>query len=617
MPVDLRDDILLKVEKPARYTGNEWNMVRKNPKEVKIRFAFCFPDVYEVGMSHLGMKILYHLLNERKDTYCERVFAPWTDMENKMRENNIPLFALESRDPVARFDFVGFTLQYEMSYTNIINMLDLAGIPIYSSQRGREHPFVCAGGPCACNPEPLADIMDFFILGEGEEVIGEVLDVYAQWKGSGAHREDFLNRIINIEGVYVPAFYKVEYNPDGTVAAVSPKKEDYPSKIRKRIIRDLDRTYFPDKVIVPFADIVHDRIMLELFRGCIRGCRFCQAGFIYRPVRERSADKLFDLAKKLEDSSGYEEMSLTSLSTSDYTQLGPLTENLIKEMEGRKVNLSLPSLRIDSFSLDLMEKAQKVRKSGLTFAPEAGTQRLRDVINKGVTEEDLLNSVTIAFNGGWSGVKLYFMIGLPTETFEDIEGIADLGNKVVNAYMGVPKDKRGKGLKVTISTSSFVPKPFTPFQWEAQDSMELLKEKQRFLQGKIKSRHITYNWHDPELSFLEAVFSRGDRKVGAVLVRAWEKGCKFDSWGEHFRFDMWMEAFRECGIDPAFYANRKRSLDEVFPWDHIDIGVSKKFLIRENQKAYSGEVTPNCRANCSGCGATLFGGGVCFEQHQD
>lgn len=609
----INDEILGSVEKPSRYTGHEWNSVQKDPGKVDIRFAFCFPDTYEIGMSHLGMKILYHMLNDREDTYCERVFAPWTDMEAKMREHGIPLFGLESQDPITNFDFIGFTLQYEMSYTNIINMLDLARVPLLSSQRTKAHPFVCAGGPCAYNPEPLADVVDFFMMGEGEEILNEVMDVYAAWKREDSSREEFLNRIVKIEGIYVPQFYQVDYNADGTIAAVTPKKKDYPAKIRKRIIKHLDETYFPEKIIVPFTGIVHDRIMLELFRGCTRGCRFCQAGFIYRPVRERTPEKLISLAQKLQESTGYEEMSLASLSTSDYTRFGELTEGLMEETEKKKVNLSLPSLRIDSFSLELMEKAQKVRKSGLTFAPEAGTQRLRDVINKGVREEDLVNSTTLAFHGGWNGVKLYFMLGLPTETFEDIEGIADLGSKVVDIYMKVPKEKRGKGLNVTISTASFVPKAFTPFQWEPQDTMDVLREKQRFLKSKIKSKFITYNWHEPELSFLEAIFARGDRRVCAVLIKAWEKGCKFDSWGEHFKYDTWMEAFAECGVDPEFYANRRRAYDEVLPWDHIDVGVSKKFFIKESEKALKGELTENCRANCSGCGATVFEGGICIE----
>jgi len=609
----IRDNILKKVEKPSRYTGNEWNMVQKDPKTVDIRFAFCFPDTYEIGMSHLGMKILYHLLNERSDTYCERVFAPWTDMEEEMRKNDIPLFTLETHEPVRNFDIVGFTLQYEMSYTNVINMLDLAGIPLLSSDREEVHPFVCAGGPCAYNPEPLADIIDFFMMGEGEEVINEVMNVYAAWKKNGGSRRDFLLEISKIQGVYVPEFYDVSYKQDGTIADIKPNIEGIPAKIRKRIIKDMNKVYYPDRIIVPYTGIVHDRIMLEIFRGCSRGCRFCQAGFVYRPVREKKPERLLELAEKLVDNTGYEEISLTSLSTSDYSGLKEFTGKIIEEMEPRKVNLSLPSLRIDSFSLDLMEKAQKVRKSGLTFAPEGGTQRLRNVINKGVTEEDLINSVTLAFSGGWNGVKLYFMIGLPTETEEDIKGIADLGNKVVDAYYKVPKEKRGRGLNVTISTSSFVPKPFTPFQWEPQDSIETLREKQKFLKSCITSKQIKYNWHDPELSFLEAIFARGDRKTGKVLIKAWEKGCHFDSWGEHFKFDKWMEAFDECGIDPHFYANRVRSVDEVLPWDHIDIGVTREFFIKEKEKALRGELTVNCLEGCSGCGAASFGGGICFE----
>ena len=612
MGIKLSDGLLKSVEKPSRYTGNEWNSVIKDPKSVNIRFAFCFPDTYEIGMSHLGMKILYHLLNEREDCYCERVFAPWTDMEAKMRENKIPLYALETKDEIKNFDFVGFTLQYEMSFTNIVNMLDLAGIPLTSDARVAGDAFVCAGGPCAYNPEPLADIVDFFMMGEGEEIINEVMDVYAKWKGTGKSRTDFLEEIVKIEGIYVPSFYDVSYNEDGTIKSFTPIKPQFPVKIKKRIIKDMDKVYYPDKIVVPYTDIVHNRIMLEVFRGCTRGCRFCQAGFIYRPVREKSHERLMELAKKLEENTGYEEISLTSLSTSDYTELEDLTTELLDEMEKRKVGLSLPSLRLDSFSLDLMEKAQKVRKSGLTFAPEAGTQRLRDVINKGVNEEDLLNAVSLAFNGGWHGVKLYFMLGLPTETFEDVEGIAELAYKVVDAYRNVPKEKKGgKGVNVTVSTATFVPKAFTPFQWEPQDSIDNVSEKQRLLKDKIRSKQITYNYHENKLSFMEAVFARGDRRINKVLIKAWELGCKFDGWGEHFKYEDWMKAFEECSVDPYFYATRKREYDEILPWDHIDIGVSKKFLINESKKAFEEKITPNCMVNCSGCGAAIFESSIC------
>jgi len=611
VPVVIDNEILQSVEKPSRYTGNEWNMARKDPQEVDIRFAFCFPDIYDVGMSHLGMKILYHMLNERKDTYCERVFAPWVDMEQKMRENNIPLFSLETFEPLSNFHIVGFTLQYEMSYTNILNMLDLGGIPLRSWERTEHHPFVCAGGPCTVNPEPLADFIDFFVIGEGEEVINEVLDKFLEWKKGGHPRKTFLEMIASIEGVYVPSFYDVKYNEDGTVQSINPKEDRYPARIRKRIVKELNESYFPEKIIVPYTSIVHDRIMLEIFRGCSRGCRFCQAGFIYRPVRERSPERLGNLAEDLAESTGYDEISMVSLSTSDYSRLGELTEDLIRRLEDKKISLSLPSLRVDSFSIELMDKVKTVRKSGLTFAPEAGTQRLRNVINKGITEEDLVNSARIAFMGGWNNLKFYFMIGLPTETMEDIVGIARLGEKIVELYRSMQTKEKGKNLTLTISTSSFVPKPFTPFQWEAQDTMDALREKQKFLKSKLR-RSITYNWHDPEVSFLEAVFARGDRRTGEVLLRAWQKGCKFDGWGEVFNFDKWMEAFEETGIDPAFYANRRREPGEVLPWDHIDVGVSKKYLIREREKAYREEVTRDCLSICSGCGVTQFGCGICM-----
>ncbi|CDF58116.1 TIGR03960 family B12-binding radical SAM protein [Thermobrachium celere] len=612
--VILNEEILNSVQKPARYVGNEVNCVKKDKNSVKIRFAFCFPDVYEVGMSHLGLKIIYHMLNEREDCYCERAFAPWSDMENIMREKNIPLYALETKDPLSEFDFVGFTLQYEMSYTNVINMLDLAGIPLLSEQRNN-HPFVVFGGPCAYNPEPLADIADFFILGEAEEVLNEVLDLYLVWKESKASRKEFLEKVSEIEGVYVPSLYYIEYNDDGTIKQMVPKKSNYKTKITKRIVRDLDKSYYPEKMIVPVTEVVHDRIMLETFRGCTRGCRFCQAGMIYRPIRERSTSKLVDLADRLVKSTGYDEISLTSLSICDYSDIENLVKTLIEKYRESNVGISLPSLRIDSFSVNLINEIQKVRKTGLTFAPEAGTQKMRDVINKGVTEEDLIKSVRSAFELGWNNIKLYFMIGLPFETNEDIEGIAELAYKVVDEYFNVPKEKRQKGLNVTVSTSSFVPKPFTPFQWFGQNTMEQLYEKQRLLKEKIKSKFITYNWHETPISFLEAVFARGDRRLTKVLIRAWELGCKFDGWQEHFKFNKWMQAFEECNIDPHFYATRHRDLDEVLPWDFIDVGVSKSYLINEYKKAEKAILTHDCRLGCTGCGITkLLKGGKCFNE---
>lgn len=606
------EELLPRVEKPGRYIGTEWNSIHKDPGQVDIRFAFCFPDVYEVGMSHLGMKILYHLLNDQKDIFCERVFAPWPDMEEEMRKNNIKLFGLESRDYIDSFDFVGFTLQYEMSYTNIVNMLDLAGVPIRSGGRNESHPFIVAGGPCAYNPEPLHDIVDFFMLGEGEEILLEVMDAYREWKKSKGTREEFLKKVSSIQGVYVPKLYEVEYNEDATVKEIRPVGADVPKKVKKRVIKSLKGSYFPDKIVVPFIDIVHDRIMLEIFRGCTRGCRFCQAGMIYRPVREREIEELLEIADKLIESSGYEEISLSSLSTSDFSKLNELVEKLVSKYQSRKIGLSLPSLRIDSFSLKLVQEVQKVRKSGLTFAPEAGTQRMRDVINKGVDEEDLINSVGAAFETGYSNVKLYFMIGLPTETMEDIQGIADLTFKVVETYYGVPKEKRGKGLNVTASASSFVPKPFTPFQWEPQDSIDTLIEKQRYLQKAIKRKQITFNWHEPYVSYMEAVFARGDRRLCEVLIKAWELGCKFDGWDQYFKFDAWMQAFKETGVNPDFYSTRRRELTETLPWDHIDVGVTKKYLRSEYKKSLKAELTRDCRVACTGCGINLLQeGGVC------
>ena len=606
------DKILMKVQKPTRYIGTEYGSIHKNLSDISIRFAFCFPDVYEVGMSHLGMKILYHLLNEQPDVFCERVFAPWEDMEQEMRKEGAKLFSLETRSDVCDFDIVGFTLQYEMSYSNVINMLDLSGIPVLSKDRGEDDPFVCAGGPCAYNPEPLADFIDFFIMGEGEEVEIEIIDLYREHKKSGGTREEFLRKLLSIDGIYVPKFYDVSYNEDGTISSFEPNIKEAPKKVKKRIIKNLDETYFPETIIVPFMETVHDRITLELFRGCIRGCRFCQAGMIYRPVRERSPERLCELARRLIENTGYEEMSMSSLSTSDYTRLPELTDGLLKLTEPKKINLSLPSLRIDSFSLDLMRKVQKVRKSGLTFAPEAGTQRMRDVINKGVTEEDLMRSCELAFNGGYGGCKLYFMIGLPTETEEDVLGIADLAKKVVKVYFGVPKEIRNKNFKLTVSASSFVPKPFTPFQWEAQDTKDMLIEKQKLLKESMTDKKISFNWHDSSLSVMEGVFARGDRKLGKVLLRAQQLGAKFDGWHEFYKPELWEQAFRDSEIDPAFYNHRKREYDEILPWDHVDVGVTKDFLMRESEKAQKAIVTENCRSKCSGCGITKsFGGDFC------
>ena len=610
MKIEDIEKFLLDVQKPARYIGGEMGSVVKDFEKYDCKVAFCFPDTYEIGMSHLGMKILYHMINEREDSLCERVFAPWIDMEQKMREHNIPLYSLENKKAVKEFDLVGFTLQYEMSYTNILNMLDLAEIPLLSKDR-REGPFVCVGGPCAYNSEPLADFVDFVMLGEGEEIFGEVIDAYIAWKNSGKSRKEFLETIAKIKGIYVPQFYDVSYNPDGTVKLIEKNNENAADKPQKRIIKDMSEVYYPETMVVPFTEIVHDRIMLEIFRGCTRGCRFCQAGMIYRPVREKSVDRICELAEKLILNTGYDEISLSSLSTSDYSSLKELTERLLDITQKRRVSLSLPSLRVDNFSMDLMKKVQAVRKTGLTFAPEAGTQRMRDVINKGVTENDLMNSVALAFSSGWSTVKLYFMIGLPTETMEDVIGIADLGEKVVECYYNcVPKGKN-RGVKVTVSTSTFVPKPFTPFQWDAQDDIESVVLKQQNLKKNISKKQINYNWHESKVSLLEAVFARGDRRLGKVLLKAHEMGCKFDGWDDTFDFDRWMKVFEECNISPEFYAYRKREFDEVLPWSHIDVGVSTKYLISEREKAEKGILTNDCRKGCTGCGITVLGGGAC------
>ncbi len=606
------DKVLNKVEKPARYIGMEKNSVKKDLNKVKIKFAFAFPDIYEVGMSHLGLHILYNLLNDEEDIACERVFAPWIDMEKEMEKENIPLYTLENKEPISNFDFVGFTLQYEMSYTNIINMLHLGNIPILSKDRKETDPFIIAGGPCGYNPEPIADIIDFFVIGEGEEVTLEILEKYKEFKESKNSRVDFLKEVSKIEGVYVPEFYQVSYKEDGTIDKMEPIIEGIPKTIKKRIIKDLDKVFFPDKLIVPYIETVHDRIPLEIFRGCTRGCRFCQAGIIYRPVREKSVDSLLESAKKLVENTGYENISLTSLSSCDYSQLQVLVSELMNRYEKDKIGVSLPSLRLDSFSMDILKEIEKVRKSGLTFAPEAGSQRLRDVINKGITEDDLTTAVSYAFNEGWSTIKLYFMIGLPTETDEDVLGIKDLGYKVKDMFFSQPKDKRKGNLKVTLSASCFVPKPFTPFQWVGQDSIDEFNRKINLLRNSIRDKKVTFNYHDPKLSYLEAVLARGDRRLSKALIKAWEKGCKFDGWSEKFDFDKWIEAFDETGIDGDFYALRDRDIEEVLPWDFIDPGVTKKYLISEYENAKKEELTRDCRLGCTGCGINkCFTGGVC------
>jgi len=609
----ISDDILYKVEKPARYIGEELNSYKKDKNKVDVRFAFCFPDVYEVGMSHLGMKILYYVMNQREDIYCERAFAPWPDMEKLMRENNIPMFTLETKDSLKEFDFIGFTLQYEMSYTNILNMLDMANINLRASERSEDDPLVICGGPCAYNPEPLWDIADFFVLGEGEDVTLEYIDIYKEFKKQGKTKEEYLREISHIRGIYVPSLYEVTYNEDNTIKEFKPKYDDVPKKVKKRIITNFNQVPYPDNLIVPYTEIVHDRITLETFRGCTRGCRFCQAGMIYRPVREKSTDRLKELADKLLKNTGYNEISLTSLSICDYSDIRNLIFSLIEKYKDDKVGVSLPSLRIDSFYVDLINEIQKVRKTGLTFAPEAGTQKMRDVINKGVTEEDLIRATKSAFESGWSTIKLYFMIGLPYETIKDVEGIAHTTEKVVDEYYKIPKGVRKKGLKVTASASIFVPKPFTPFQWVGQVREENVMEKVYAVKDNIKSRAISFNYHASKVSFLEAIFARGDRRVCNVLIEAFKNGAKFDGWSEYFNYDVWMNAFKTCNVDPEFYAYRDREYDEILPWEFIDIGVTKEFLMRENENAKKALVTPDCRVSCSNCGVNKNLEGKCFE----
>lgn len=606
---DRIDALLMRVEKPVRYMGAEFGAVIKDARAVDVRYAFLFPDTYEVGMSHLGMKILYDAINRRDDAWCERVFSPWVDMEDAMREAGVPLFSLESRTPVKEFDLLGITLQYEMSYTNILSALSLSGIAPRAAERA-DGPFVICGGPCAFNPEPLADFVDLFVLGDGEQSTLETIDVYKAWKASGAPRSEYLRQAAQIQGVYVPSLYDVSYHEDGTIKAISPKSgSNAPAQVKKALVTDLNAAVYPEGLVVPYGDVVHNRIMLEIFRGCTRGCRFCQAGMIYRPVRERGREQLLKMAERLVDATGYDEISLMSLSSGDYSCLPELARDMIEKFHDRRVKVSLPSLRIDSVVKDALKETQKVRKTALTLAPEAGTQRLRDVINKGVTEDDLLRAVNDAFEAGWSQVKLYFMLGLPTETDEDVDGIADLARKVQRCYFARPKAERAPGLRITVSASVFVPKPFTPFQWSGQLDREAVIARQQRLRAQLKSiKGVEFKYHAPDLSLVEAVFARGDRRLGSALERAWQLGCRFDGWSDQFRFDLWMRAFEEAGLDPLFYAERERQVGEVFPWSHLDAGVTEAFLRVEWARAQRAEVTPDCRLHCVGCGMNRYEG---------
>ncbi len=614
----LPDEILLSIQQPARYIGGEVNMCVKDPKDVEIRFAMCFPDMYDIGMSHLGMQILYDMFNRRKDTYCERVYSPWVDLDKVMREKNIPLFALESQEPVKNFDFLGITLQYEMCYTNVLQILELSHIPLHAADRKEDDPLVIGGGPCAYNPEPLADFFDLFYIGEGETAYDRLLDLYKEHKQKGKGRKAFLEQAASVPGIYVPSLYSVKYHNDGTIKAFVPNTPLAPAKVTKELVMDLDHVSYLEKPLVPYIKVAQDRVVLEIMRGCIRGCRFCQAGNVYRPLRERGLDYLKEHAKKMLISTGHEEISLSSLSSSDYTRLEELVSFLMEEFQGKGVNISLPSLRIDAFSLDVMRQIQDVKKSSLTFAPEAGSQRLRDVINKGLTEEDILHGAAQAFHGGWNRVKLYFMLGLPTETVEDMEGIALLSEKVAETYYDeIPKEQRHGKVQVVASSSFFVPKPFTPFQWAKMCTKDEFIERANIVRQKFRemknAKSLKYNWHEAELTVLECVLARGDRRVGAVIEEAYRRGALFDSWSEYFQNEIWMDAFASCGVSIDFYTTRERKPDEIFPWDFINAGVSKEFLAREWQKAMQGEVTPNCRQRCSGCGALQFKGGVCHE----
>lgn len=610
------EKFLLGVQKPGRYTGGELNSIVKDKSKIDIRYAFCFPDTYEIGMSHLGMKILYSLVNAREDAWCERVFAPDVDMEQVMRDNGIPLYALESGEAIKDFDLIGFTMQYELSYTNVLNMLDLAGLPVRSRDRKDLTPIVIAGGACICNAEPMAEFFDITLPGDGEEVTNELIDLLKEYKAKGATKQEFLEAAAQIKGVYVPSLYEIEYNDDCTVKSITPT-HGAPEKVEKRNVADLDKMFAPTEFVVPFLEVVHDRTTVEIFRGCIRGCRFCQAGFLNRPLREKSPETVEAQCRSICEKTGYDEISLCSLSTSDYRGLEKLITDMLPWTVENKINISLPSLRADNFPKELMEQLNAVRRSGLTFAPEAGTQRLRDVINKNITEEEVLSTARQAFAGGWTAVKLYFMIGLPTETEEDIRGIADLAQAVVDEFYHNENKPKGKGVNVSVSVASLVPKPFTPFQWEPQDRPDTLIEKQNFLISCVKTRKVSVSRHVPWTSFLEGVFARGDRRLCDVIETAWRKGCKFDSWEEHLDREKWMDSFAENGIDPFFYTARKRSFDEVLPWDHMDYGVTKKFLIKENEKAHRGETTASCREKCAGCGAARLNGGVCNEIRQN
>lgn len=614
----LNDEILLTIDKPARYIGGEVNSVMKENKEELIRFAMCFPDVYEIGMSHLGIQILYDLLNSYKDVWCERVYSPWTDLDAIMRKEQIPLFALESQDPVCDFDFLGITLQYEMCYTNVLQVLDLSGIPIYAKDRNSEHPIVIGGGPCAYNPEPIADFFDLFYIGEGETQYRALIDLYKECKSNHEDRMEFLHKAAKLPGIYCPLFYEVTYHADGMIQSFEPVYDDIPRNIMKEIVRDVNDVSYPKKPVVPFIKVTQDRVVLEIQRGCIRGCRFCQAGQLYRPVRERSIDYLKEYAVDMIDNTGHEEISLSSLSSSDYSKLPEFMDFLIEECKDRHVNISLPSLRIDAFSLDVMSKVQDVKKSSLTFAPEAGTQRMRNVINKGLTEEVILNGSRLAFEGGWNKVKLYFMLGLPTETLQDVRGIAELANEVARVYYEtVPKEKRNGRVQITISTSFFIPKPFTPFQWASMGTEEEFLDKAHTVKeavvSQLNQKSIRYIYHEADVSVLEGVFARGDRKICDVIYKAYQKGCIFDAWNEYFKKELWLEAFEECGVPVDFYTTREREDDEIFPWDFISCGVNREFLLREWHNAKKESVTPNCKMQCQGCGAARFQTGICFE----